>query len=143
MTHTLSPNNGGMGRGIVGDAPRVIPFSQAGVNAGGSEKEPDVAKRTTNPTKVGRSALQDDELDLRPVVEERPPCACGCGGSPAGKKSRYLPGHDARHLSAQKRAAVEAAPAAPVAVNAQDRPRRAVRPPKAKESTARAAGSEA
>ena len=29
-------------------------------------------------------------------VPGRPPCLCGCGGYPKGKKSRYLPGHDAR-----------------------------------------------
>ena len=28
------------------------------------------------------------------------PCECGCGGIPAGRKSRFLPGHDAKHYSA-------------------------------------------
>ena len=31
------------------------------------------------------------------------PCECGCGGIPAGRKSRFLPGHDARHYSAQRK----------------------------------------
>lgn len=34
----------------------------------------------------------------------RPPCACGCGGTPAGKRSVYLPGHDTKHRSAFKAA---------------------------------------
>ena len=29
----------------------------------------------------------------------RPPCACGCGGYPKGRHSRFLPGHDAKLLS--------------------------------------------
>lgn len=32
------------------------------------------------------------------------PCECGCGGIPAGRKSRFLPGHDAKHYSAQRAA---------------------------------------
>lgn len=39
----------------------------------------------------------------------RPACLCGCGGTPKGKKSRFIPGHDARWHAAQKRAAKEAA----------------------------------
>jgi hypothetical protein len=39
----------------------------------------------------------------------RPPCLCGCGGFPAGRKSRFIPGHDARYHAAQKKAAAEAA----------------------------------
>lgn len=33
----------------------------------------------------------------------RNPCECGCGGTPAGRKSRYLPGHDAKHYSRIRR----------------------------------------
>lgn len=29
-------------------------------------------------------------------------CLCGCGGTPKLKKSKFMPGHDARYLSAQK-----------------------------------------
>lgn len=36
---------------------------------------------------------------------ERPPCLCGCGLVPAGRKARFRPGHDARWYSAQKAAA--------------------------------------
>jgi hypothetical protein len=32
------------------------------------------------------------------------PCLCGCNLIPAGKKARYLPGHDARHHAALKAA---------------------------------------
>jgi hypothetical protein len=39
----------------------------------------------------------------------RDPCLCGCGGFPMGRKSRFIPGHDARYHSALKRAAAEAA----------------------------------
>lgn len=34
----------------------------------------------------------------------REPCLCNCGGTPKGKNARYLPGHDARHASALKKA---------------------------------------
>lgn len=27
---------------------------------------------------------------------DRPPCLCGCGGIPAGRNSRFMPGHDSR-----------------------------------------------
>lgn len=37
--------------------------------------------------------------------EERAPCMCGCGDFPRGKKSRFIPGHDARYHAAQKKAA--------------------------------------
>jgi hypothetical protein len=39
----------------------------------------------------------------------REPCVCGCGDKPKGRKSRFIPGHDARYHSAQKKAAAEAA----------------------------------
>ncbi len=38
---------------------------------------------------------------------EHPPCLCGCGGFPKGKKARFLPGHDTRYHAAQKKAAAE------------------------------------
>jgi len=31
---------------------------------------------------------------------DREPCLCGCGQFPAGKKSVYCPGHDAKHKAA-------------------------------------------
>ena len=37
---------------------------------------------------------------------DRAPCLCGCGGTPKGKKSRFIPGHDARYHAAQKRATI-------------------------------------
>lgn len=36
---------------------------------------------------------------------QRDPCLCGCGGFPMGRKSRFIPGHDARYHAALKRAA--------------------------------------
>jgi hypothetical protein len=48
--------------------------------------------------------------DAQPVeVADKPqrePCLCGCGGFPKGAKSRFIPGHDARYHSAQKKSAV-------------------------------------
>jgi hypothetical protein len=35
-------------------------------------------------------------------------CLCGCGGFPKGKRSRYVPGHDARHASALRKAGQQA-----------------------------------
>lgn len=44
-------------------------------------------------------------VEPAPTVEPaRPSCQCGCGGFPKSAKGRYLPGHDARHASARKRA---------------------------------------
>ncbi len=38
---------------------------------------------------------------------QRPPCLCGCDGTPKGPKSRFIPGHDSRYHSAQKKAQVQ------------------------------------
>lgn len=46
---------------------------------------------------------------------ERAACLCGCGGLPAKPTSRYLPGHDAKHHAALKRAAKEHEQAKPKA----------------------------
>lgn len=46
--------------------------------------------------------------ELSELLEGRPPCLCGCGGTPKGKKSRFIPGHDARYHAAQKKAAAVA-----------------------------------
>jgi len=37
------------------------------------------------------------------VPAPRTPCACGCGGYPKGKDSRFIPGHDAKLLSRELR----------------------------------------
>lgn len=52
----------------------------------------------------------------------RAACVCGCGGFPAGKKARFLPGHDARYHAAQKRA-IQPAVEQPVVPIAPIRPR--------------------
>ena len=44
---------------------------------------------------------------------ERAACLCGCGGLPAKPTYRYLPGHDAKHHAALKRADKEQEQAKP------------------------------
>jgi hypothetical protein len=90
-------------------------------------------------TKRGiRVTVEDD-----PQGEERPPCLCGCGGTPKGKKSRFIPGHDARYHAAQKKAAAEASPEPPAPANTQARPPAPSRRRKAKDGATESAGSEA
>lgn len=36
------------------------------------------------------------------------PCLCGCGEVPKGKKSRFMPGHDAHYHAARKKASAVA-----------------------------------
>jgi predicted nuclease with RNAse H fold len=38
-----------------------------------------------------------------PAGEKRAPCLCGCGGTPVGRRSRFMPGHDQRVNSATGR----------------------------------------
>ena len=45
------------------------------------------------------SVRQEGVEPLTYVSDERTPCECGCGGYPKSPRSRYLPGHDAKHLS--------------------------------------------
>ena len=52
-----------------------------------------------------RSRTQDSRLQAATPPGGQP-CLCGCGGYPASPRSRYLPGHDARHQSQLKREAV-------------------------------------
>lgn len=58
-----------------------------------AQVERDAAK-AANPKKVARAKL------LEPRTT---PCLCGCGNIPAGRKSNWMPGHDAIWLSAQKK----------------------------------------
>ncbi len=44
----------------------------------------------------------------------RAPCLCGCGITPSGKTSRFVPGHDARYHSAQRAAGIH-----PVRINGE------------------------
>jgi hypothetical protein len=57
----------------------------------------------------------------------RPPCVCGCGGTPKGKSARFLPGHDARYHARIKAEALAAFDAERASDNpaAPDRPARA------------------
>ena len=53
------------------------------------------------------------------AVTDRGPCVCGCGGFPKGKNARFLPGHDARWHSAQKRGGSEVRLAVAAVVGAE------------------------
>lgn len=56
--------------------------------------------------------------------EDRPPCLCGCGATPKRKKSRFVPGHDARFHAAMKKAPPEANPEPAEKPTGTKRPRR-------------------
>jgi hypothetical protein len=119
---------------IVFHIERMFSFRHAGIDRTGSAgKEPDVAKQ----------AKANETQGTQGTEPGRPACLCGCGGTPKGKKSRFVPGHDARYHSAEKKAAAEAAPAASVRVNAGDRPRRPSRRRAGHGDTAREPGSDA
>ena len=64
--------------------PRALPDQQAG-------------RRSIQQQKVTQTdpALVNQETPGR----DRLPCECGCGGVPAGRISRFLPGHDAKLAS--------------------------------------------
>lgn len=56
-------------------------------------------------TSDAQAVIMAEEMGAKPmrrtpaegkVGRDRAPCLCGCGGMPAGKKSRFLPGHDMR-----------------------------------------------
>ena len=93
---------------------------------------------------------------------DRAPCLCGCGGTPKGKKSRFIPGHDARYHAAQKRATIieqlppvesedgiireftrESSPVTPVRAKAQEAPPAPSRRRAVKKSASCGAGSKA
>jgi hypothetical protein len=54
------------------------------------------------PDKYGRDhasavpSASDGVSAPRPPIGERAACLCGCGGVPAGRRSRFMPGHDNR-----------------------------------------------
>jgi hypothetical protein len=58
------------------------------------------------PLAQARAAMITFKRDIRVAEEKanRLPCLCGCGGIPISKNAKYLPGHDAIHHAAQKRA---------------------------------------
>jgi hypothetical protein len=93
-------------------------------------------------TKNNGRRTQQDASPGPSSQAQRPPCQCGCGDFPAGKRSRFLPGHDAKLASAEKKAKADAAPVAPAGVNAGDRRQRPLRRPARQGDTSRAAGSE-
>lgn len=53
-----------------------------------------------------RQEARRSEIALEAIIadtkNDKRECLCGCGGSPKGKRSRYLPGHDAKHAAARK-----------------------------------------
>ncbi len=57
---------------------------------------------------AAEKARLERDLELAPGTIGRPPCLCGCGGTPKGPKSRFIPGHDARFHAAEKARAKEA-----------------------------------
>lgn len=61
--------------------------------------DPEVTAR--NKARLAKAASEPGAV----TVVERAPCLCGCGGFPKGRKSRFVPGHDARYHGALKRAA--------------------------------------
>ena len=69
------------------------------------QEDRSMTKTTPKNRRVQRQAPAAKVPEPKP---ERPPCLCGCGGTPKSPKGRYLPGHDAKHHSALKRAAKEA-----------------------------------
>lgn len=54
--------------------------------------------------KAEKAAAREAAAEARKAPRTEP-CECGCGGIPAGRKSRFLPGHDAKKASAEKAAA--------------------------------------
>lgn len=63
-----------------------------------------VNKRQGAEMRAAIGDVQTDPKAKQPKLlipkEPKSPCLCGCGGVPAGKKTHYLPGHDARHAAA-------------------------------------------
>jgi hypothetical protein len=51
-------------------------------------------KLTLKPLKFKEAVA--DLLKVKPPEKQVKVCACGCGGTPKGKNSRFLPGHDLR-----------------------------------------------
>lgn len=49
-------------------------------------------------TKSATKSKQAPAKATKPTEEKlsRPPCMCGCGGFPKGKRAHFVPGHDAR-----------------------------------------------
>ncbi len=60
-----------------------FPFSQPVASAGSQERVETMAKKKI-------------EVPVVASEPQRGPCACGCGGFPKGKRSRFLPGPDAK-----------------------------------------------
>lgn len=115
--------------------PKNIAFAEAARTG-----KPAVKKATVKPAAKAPKQTKEEAMA---IVAGRPPCLCGCGGYPKGRKARYLPGHDARHHAALKRAEAEAAQAkAPVRANTQERPPAPSRRAKAKEDASLATGSD-
>lgn len=65
------------------------------------------------PASASAGEVDGSSEERRPVLTARPakapkPCTCGCGGTTKG--GNYLTGHDARHVSAVRKALSEIAP---------------------------------
>jgi len=80
---------GDAGEGVIW-VPRALP-DQA------SHSRPHATARGARRTEPNRAGS--------PARDGRPPCECGCGMTPAGRRSRFLPGHDAILLAQRRREA--------------------------------------
>ncbi len=69
-----------------------------------------MATTTKTPAKATRKpgAKRTPAEKIAEAKAERPPCVCGCGGFPSKRRSRFLPGHDAKYHAGLKRAEREA-----------------------------------
>jgi len=133
QTPVSIPARSGKGTGTMD--PKNIAFAEAARSGKPAVKTVTVKPPTKAPKQTKEEALA--------IAAGRPPCLCGCGGYPKGKNARYVPGHDARHHAALKRAEAEVAAArTPAPVNTQERPPAPSRRRKAKEDTSRAAGND-
>lgn len=73
-----------------------------------AKAERKAAREAAAAEKAEAKAKAAEERAAAKAAREAPrtePCECGCGGIPAGRKSRFLPGHDAKKASAEKAAA--------------------------------------
>lgn len=99
-------------------AAREAAAKAAGVKAAApAVKRVGVERTTTTRTRKPKhvaSVVEPAPKGAKPKVAKKPAavkaagpraaCLCGCGGFPKGRRSRFVPGHDARWYAAQKRA---------------------------------------
>jgi precorrin-8X/cobalt-precorrin-8 methylmutase len=67
-----------------------------GVGTSGAIDAPDVPEVAAGPPTVVPAPRQPVRVTAVAASGTRPPCVCGCGKYPRGKRSRFMPGHDQR-----------------------------------------------